>query len=421
MNIGVSILDRATGARIDPFYLGAKDESTVQGFAGTPVDVNALTYNYLAPVGAAGAVVPAAGPVLRRRRLRLATRSRAKSLAGRYVLRSWVNDVTPPSLQLLTTRVSAGRPTLVFRALDTQSGVDPASLTIGYKGVLVAVGSYDWQTGLAVFPLPTSVPALAAGTTVRTKMIASDYQEAKNIDTIGPSIMPNTRTSVAAMRVVRGVAVDWLAPVRGRLRAMPAARAVVAASAPGRVASVRFAVDGRQVAVDRSDDQGVWSAGLPALKHGAHTLTATAVAANGGRASARRKVRAVSRVAVVTGASSGIGESLARLLASRGWHCVLLARREERLRPLAESIGGEYELCDVADRASVERAAASVIARHPQIKLLVNNAGVAGARDLPRRRPGGVRERDAHELPRRHLVPARVPARRSRRRRRPTS
>jgi NAD(P)-dependent dehydrogenase (short-subunit alcohol dehydrogenase family) len=84
------------------------------------------------------------------------------------------------------------------------------------------------------------------------------------------------------------------------------------------------------------------------------------------------------RVAVVTGASSGIGESLARLLAARGWHCVLLARREERLRPLAESIGGEYELCDVADRASVEQAAARVLARHPQIKLLVKNAGIAG-------------------------------------------
>ena len=85
----------------------------------------------------------------------------------------------------------------------------------------------------------------------------------------------------------------------------------------------------------------------------------------------------MSRVAVVTGASSGIGAELARLLSSRGWHCVLLARREERLRPLAESIGGEYELCDVADRASVEQAAARVLERHGQIKLLVNNAGIA--------------------------------------------
>ncbi len=292
VNIGVSIVDQANGARIDPFYLGTKDESTMQGFAGTPVDVNALTYNYLAPVGAAGASFPRQG------RYYIAVDSprdqfTGASLAGRYVLRSWVDDVAPPSLRLLTTRVSTGRPTLVFRSLDTQSGVDPASLTIGYKGVLIAVGSYDWQTGLAVFPLPASVPTLAAGTTVRTKMIASDYQEAKNIDTIGPSIMPNTRTSVVGMRVVPGVAADWLAPAAGTC-VRTGARAIVAASAPGRVSSVRFALDGRQFAVDHTDDQGVWSAGLPAVKHGAHTLTATAVAANGSRAAVRRKVRVCS-------------------------------------------------------------------------------------------------------------------------------
>jgi subtilisin family serine protease len=289
VNIGVSILDRATGVRVDPFYLGAKDESTMQGFAGTPVDVNALTYNYLAPVGAAGASFPRQG------RYYVAVDSprdqfTGASLAGQYVLRSWVNDVSPPSLQLLTTRVSAGRPTLVFRSLDTQSGVDPASLTIGYKGVLIAVGSYDWQTGIAVFPLPTSVPRLAAGTTVRTKMIASDYQEAKNIDTIGPSIMPNTRTSFAGMRVVRGVAVDWLTPTAGAC-VQSGTRVFVAASAPRRVTSVRFAVDGRQFAVDRTGDQGIWSARLPTLKQGAHTLTAAAIVTNG-YVSERRKVRA---------------------------------------------------------------------------------------------------------------------------------
>jgi NAD(P)-dependent dehydrogenase (short-subunit alcohol dehydrogenase family) len=81
------------------------------------------------------------------------------------------------------------------------------------------------------------------------------------------------------------------------------------------------------------------------------------------------------RVAVVTGASSGIGADLARALAGRGWHCVLLARREERLRPLAAEIGGEFELCDVADRAAVDGVAARVRERHPRIHLLVNNAG----------------------------------------------
>jgi short-subunit dehydrogenase len=81
----------------------------------------------------------------------------------------------------------------------------------------------------------------------------------------------------------------------------------------------------------------------------------------------------VRRVAVVTGASSGIGAEIARLLARRGWHCVLVARREERLRPLAEEIGGEYEICDVTDRTEL----AAVAARHPRVDLLVNNAGVA--------------------------------------------
>jgi uncharacterized protein len=78
------------------------------------------------------------------------------------------------------------------------------------------------------------------------------------------------------------------------------------------------------------------------------------------------------RIAVVTGASSGIGAEIARALAKRDWHCVLLARREDRLRTLADEIGGEYEVCDVTDRAAVD----AVATRHPRIDLLVNNAGV---------------------------------------------
>jgi len=88
------------------------------------------------------------------------------------------------------------------------------------------------------------------------------------------------------------------------------------------------------------------------------------------------------RVAVVTGASSGIGAELARGLAHKGWQCVLLARREERLRALADEIGGEYEVCDVADRAAVDATAARVLERHPRVHLLVNNAGIAGRTDF---------------------------------------
>jgi len=82
------------------------------------------------------------------------------------------------------------------------------------------------------------------------------------------------------------------------------------------------------------------------------------------------------RVAVVTGASSGIGAEIARRLAGRGWRCVLLARREERIRALAEETNGEFEICDVSDRAAVDAVAARVLERHPKLNLLVNNAGI---------------------------------------------
>ena len=86
----------------------------------------------------------------------------------------------------------------------------------------------------------------------------------------------------------------------------------------------------------------------------------------------------VPQVAVVTGGSSGIGAAIARTLARRGWQLVLLARGEERLAEVAVELGAEQEVCDVADRAEVERVAAAVRGRHPAIRLLVNNAGIPG-------------------------------------------
>jgi short-subunit dehydrogenase len=88
------------------------------------------------------------------------------------------------------------------------------------------------------------------------------------------------------------------------------------------------------------------------------------------------------RVAVVTGASSGIGAATARALAEAGWHLVLLARRRERLQALADELGGEFEVCDVGDRAAVDRVAAAVLERHPRVDLLVNNAGIPGRGDF---------------------------------------
>jgi NADP-dependent 3-hydroxy acid dehydrogenase YdfG len=81
-------------------------------------------------------------------------------------------------------------------------------------------------------------------------------------------------------------------------------------------------------------------------------------------------------VAVVTGASSGIGAATARRLGADGFHVVLGARRVELCAQIAEEIDGTALALDVTDTASVGALAAA----WPSVRVLVNNAG--GARGL---------------------------------------
>ena len=80
------------------------------------------------------------------------------------------------------------------------------------------------------------------------------------------------------------------------------------------------------------------------------------------------------KTAVVTGASAGIGAATARALAKAGFRVYLGARRLDRLREVAEPIGGTALPLDVADAESVATFAAQL---PPQVHLLVNNAGAA--------------------------------------------
>jgi hypothetical protein len=209
-----------------------------------------------------------------------------RSLGGAYVLRSWVNDVTPPTVRLLTERVSAGRPTLVVRTLDAESGVDPSSITVAYHGALVGASEYDPDTGVAVFPLPGAAPALKRGR-VRMKLVSSDFQESKNIDTVGADLLPNTRSTAVRVQVVAGPAVTWVTPgscvaTRQRL--------VVAASSIARVKKVRFSIDGKRAGAAVKGRAGLWSALGRRLGPGTHRLEAVVVDAAGRTASARRIV-----------------------------------------------------------------------------------------------------------------------------------
>ena len=81
-------------------------------------------------------------------------------------------------------------------------------------------------------------------------------------------------------------------------------------------------------------------------------------------------------VAVVTGASAGIGEATARTLAKQGFHVVAVARRADRINALAAEIGGTAVVADVTDGTAVDELAGQL----SRVDVLVNNAG--GAKGL---------------------------------------
>ncbi len=96
------------------------------------------------------------------------------------------------------------------------------------------------------------------------------------------------------------------------------------------------------------------------------------------------------QVAVVTGASAGLGAQFAKTLAARGADVAVLARRTDMLKALAEEITLEsgrrcrYYTCDVGQEASIEEAVSAILTDFTKIDILVNNAGIVKySRDFP--------------------------------------
>jgi NADP-dependent 3-hydroxy acid dehydrogenase YdfG len=87
------------------------------------------------------------------------------------------------------------------------------------------------------------------------------------------------------------------------------------------------------------------------------------------------------KVVLITGASSGIGEAAARLIAAKGAHVVLGARRTDRLDALVNEIqadGGSASACalDVTDQQSMQAFVALATTQHGKVDVIINNAGV---------------------------------------------
>ena len=288
-NLGVSVVSADPNAAIDPWLLGSLDENDVQGEAGTPVDVNPLTFDFGLAIGTAAAVFP------RLKRYYVSVDSSqdvftGKPLRGRYRLRYWVNDLRPPRIRLLTRRVASGRPTLAVSARDTGAGVDPYSLLLAYGTAIIPAVAYDSSSGVAVFTIPRSAPMLRRGS-IRAIAGASDFQEAKNITTFGPNVMPNTQYRRVRIRAVRGTTATWLLPrtghcLRGRQTLL------VVANSTARVRAVRFFDGRRRIATDRSGVSGLYSVTWRARANprGRHLLRAVVLSTRGHKV-ARRAVR----------------------------------------------------------------------------------------------------------------------------------
>lgn len=89
----------------------------------------------------------------------------------------------------------------------------------------------------------------------------------------------------------------------------------------------------------------------------------------------------IQRVALVTGASRGIGAATAKQLAAAGRHVVLAARSIDQLESLAKEItdaGGSasFKALDISDQASIEGVIESIADEHKRLDILVNNAGI---------------------------------------------
>jgi hypothetical protein len=300
-NFGVAVIDPRpniaasleslfyANAPIQPWLLGSLDENDVLGIAGTPVNANSLMPSYLFADGSAGTTLAPPG------RYYVVVDSTSDpftgaSLAGRYTLRYWVDDVKPPRVQLVTAKVAAGRPTIVARVTDAGAGVDPLSLLLLYKELQVGASAFDPSTGVAVFQFPRNTNPLPTGPGFM-KIVASDYQEAKNANVAGDNLMPNTAFKGVRLDVLSGASVTWIAPGTGGCTKR-GAQLQVAASSRALISSVIFYDGARKVARVKKNSFGVYTTPWTGrAAKGRHTLTAVVADVAGREARSKRVVR----------------------------------------------------------------------------------------------------------------------------------
>jgi subtilisin family serine protease len=181
-NFGVAVTG---GAKTEPVIVAADDEDRVAGYAALPLAINPYTDSFEVPRPVAGVIRPAPGT------FDVVFDTTSAQAAGPFTFRFWIDDVTPPSVRLLTP-VARARSNLQLAVTDAGSGVDPASLQATVDGKRAGV---SFARGRALVPLAVLQPGVH-----RLVFTAADYQELKNMENV-PQILPNTRVLRVAFRV----------------------------------------------------------------------------------------------------------------------------------------------------------------------------------------------------------------------------
>ena len=287
-NAGVAIVASAPDALVEPWFLGSLNEDDVQGYPGTPVNVNGLTFEYQFDNQSAAVDFPHEG------RYFVSVDSRADPytnlpLRGEYLLHSWQNDVTPPRFKILTKVVTPGRPLIAGIVSDRGAGVDPLSLVIGYKQTLLLAALYDPGTGLVLWALD-GAPKIGPG---RRRCWRSPPTTRSRRTSTRPGTSSPTRASATLqLRAVRRPTVNWLLP-QPLACAARVERLFVTAGATRGVRSVRFLDGKRLIATERRGSEGLFGAPWRTAKAraGRHVLRAVVTDRRGATASATRAVR----------------------------------------------------------------------------------------------------------------------------------
>jgi hypothetical protein len=173
-NLGVVVLS----GHVTPHVTFAGSEDRLTGYPGLPVDLNPYRDLYGDGVPAAGAVLPAAGDY------DLVFDTPAPAQAGPFTFRYWMNDTTPPKVQLVSAKGG-----LTYRIADSGSGVDRDSISVRLDG---HAAHSTYRMGLLRVTAPKGRHRVA--------LSVSDWQETKNMEDV-PPVLPNTTTLSTSVTV----------------------------------------------------------------------------------------------------------------------------------------------------------------------------------------------------------------------------